>query len=68
MTPDQIFAAKQTARQRFQAMSFEDKIRLVECMRQELAPLRQMRETHEPFAGSQSSAIVPDGHNGLLSK
>lgn len=68
MTPDQIFAAKQAARQRFQAMSFEDRIRLVERMRQELAPLRQMRETHEPSDGPQPSAHVPDERSGSLSK
>ena len=45
LTPEQIFAAKQAARRRFQAMSYEDRIRVVERMRRELAPMMRLRET-----------------------
>ncbi len=47
LTREQIFANKQEARKRLRAMSFVEKIRLVERMKGDLAPLRRLRATKQ---------------------
>ena len=47
LTPEIVFEAKREARRRFESMSFEDKIRIVERMRRDLEPLRRLREARD---------------------
>ncbi len=59
LTPDEIFKAKDEARRRFDTMSYEDNIAIVERLRHDLVPLRELREMRDAEADRHSMDTRP---------